>query len=82
MQQEIDFYTRRNKIGWQPLESPTPFNEALWPHVLAKVSSDPSMLHFFLKEACAIVSNANSQGSTEIEGPKKKQKVVHDDFAT
>lgn len=65
MRQEIDFYARRNEIGWQALESSTPFNEALRPHVLAKVSSDPSMLYFFISEAATIVSHANLQRTPE-----------------
>ena len=64
--QEINFYGRRNQIGWRPLESPTPFDEALWPHVLAKVSSDPSMLFFFICQVCTITSHANFLHNTEM----------------
>lgn len=50
----VKFYERRNKLGWATLnQSRTALPSGLWAEILGKVGSeeDPSMLHFFLREA-------------------------------
>lgn len=58
MEQEIKFYKQRNKIGWRALEC-APLQEPLWPHILAKVASDPCMLYFLINQSPDMVSQAN-----------------------
>ena len=57
MKQEIQFYKRRNRIGWSTLDSSS-LTWALWPHILAKLSSEPSMAYFFICQAPVVVSQA------------------------
>lgn len=59
MRQTITFYKQRNRIGWPTLESPS-LTLALWPLILAKLSSKPRMAHFFICQAPTIVSHANA----------------------
>jgi len=50
----VKFYERRNKLGWSTLnQSRTALPSGLWAEIMGKLGSeeDPSMLHFFLKEA-------------------------------
>jgi Ran GTPase-activating protein (RanGAP) involved in mRNA processing and transport len=59
MRQMITFYKRRNRIGWPTLESPS-LTLALWPLILAKLSSKPRMAHFFLCQVPTIISHSNA----------------------
>ena len=58
IEEEIDFYKRRNEIGWLALEC-APFKETLWAHILAKNASDPSMMYFLINQSPAVVLHAN-----------------------
>lgn len=58
MEQEIKFYKQRNEIGWRALEC-APLQEPLWPHILAKVASDPCMLYFLINQSPDMVPQAN-----------------------
>jgi len=54
IKKKIQFYERRNKFGWSTLnQSSRNLPSGLWAEILGKVSreDDPSMLHFFLREA-------------------------------
>lgn len=56
---KMRFYERRNKIAQKTLEKAS---DGLWPHILGRLSKDPSMVYFFLAEAVGLVSNVATRG--------------------
>jgi hypothetical protein len=55
IKKQLRYYERRNKVGWPILESSS-LTSALFPILLGKISSEPSMLYFFLTQSPGLIT--------------------------